>query len=371
VRVALVCPYSWSVPGGVQSHVAGLARALTELGHDAEILAPLDRSSEHILGLGRSIPIPTNGSVQRVALSPRSVARTARALRRRGYDVVHVHEPMLPSVGLTALAAARAPVVGTFHMFRQALLWYSVFRPVVRAAARQLDSRIAVSEAARDYAARALPGEYVVIPNGIDFEALAAVPNERRGGRILFVGRPEPRKGLPVLLEAFHRLGSDAELVLVGPRGEFGARIHALGRIGDEELRRELGRADVVCAPSLGSESFGVVLVEAMAAGATVVATRIRGYADLVGDAALLVPPGDADALDGALREALADDRLRRTLAARGREVAVRFAWPTVAREVIAVYGAVLGATPPTRGRRGSARDGGGRRSRAGARARA
>ena len=369
MRAALVCPYSWSVPGGVQSHVAGLARALTELGHEAEILAPLDRPSDGVFDVGRSIPIPTNGSVQRVALSPRSVLRTARALGR-GYDVVHVHEPMLPSVGLTALAAARAPVVGTFHMFRQALLWYSVFRPVVRGAARRLDARIAVSEAARDYAARALPGEYTVIPNGIDFEALAAVPNERRGGRILFVGRPEPRKGLPVLLEAFRRLGPDAELVLVGPKGDFGARVRALGRIGDEELRHELGQADVVCAPSRGSESFGVVLLEAMAAGATVVATRIRGYADLVGDAALLVQPGDADALAAALREALADDRLRRTLAARGREVAKRFAWPTVAREVASVYEAVLGATPPTRGRRGSARDGGDRRSRAAARAR-
>jgi phosphatidylinositol alpha-mannosyltransferase len=371
VRVALVCPYSWSVPGGVQSHVAGLARALTELGHDAEILAPADHPGDSVLGLGRSIPIPTNGSVQRVALSPRSIARTAGAVQRRGYDVVHVQEPMLPSVGLTALASARVPVVGTFHMFRQALLWYSVFRPVVRAAARRLDARIAVSEAARDYVARALPGEYEVIPNGIDFHALAAIPDERRGGRILFVGRPEPRKGLPVLLEAFRRLGPDAELVLVGPRGEFGAGVSALGRVSDEELRRELGRADVVCAPSLGSESFGVVLVEAMAAGATVVATRIRGYADLVGDAALLVPPGDAGALEAALRNALADDRLRRTLAARGREVAKRFAWPTVAREVVAIYETVLGARPPTRGRRGSARDGGDRRSRAGARARA
>src|SRR5262249_33703898 len=151
-----------------------------------------------------------NGSVQRVALSPGTVLTTARAVRGRGYDVVHLHEPMLPAVGLTALTAARVPIVATFHMFRRELLLYAGFAPVARAAARRLDARIAVSAPAAAYASRALPGPIEVIPNGIDYEGLAALAGDRRGNRILFVGRPEPRKGLQVLLEAFRRLPEEA-----------------------------------------------------------------------------------------------------------------------------------------------------------------
>ena len=339
MRIALVCPYSWSVPGGVQAHVAGLARALRRLGHDVDVLAPADSPVDGVVALGRSVPIPSNGSVQRVALGPAAVSRTARAVRS-GYDVVHLHEPMLPATCLTALATARAPLVGTFHMFRQELLWYRVFAPLVRAPARRLDARVAVSAAARDYVARTLPGDYDVVPNGIDHPAFASLDARRDGTRILFVGRDEPRKGLAVLLEAFRRLRHpEAELVLVGPSGRYGDRVHALGRVDDARLRKELAAADVLCAPSLRGESFGLVLVEAMAAGVPVVASRIPGYDEVVpGDAGVLVPPGDPTALADALKQLLADADLRARLGAGGREASRRYDWSSVTREIVGIY---------------------------------
>jgi phosphatidylinositol alpha-mannosyltransferase len=333
VRVGLVCPYSWSVPGGVQSHVSGLARALGELGVDAEVLAPADEPANGVVRLGRSVPIPSNGSVQRVALSPAAVARTARAVRGRGYDVVHVHEPMLPAAGLTAIAAARVPVVATFHMYRRALLWYAVFAPVVRAAARGVDAFLAVSEAAAEYARRGTGRELEIVPNGIDYDALAALEPEREGRRILFIGRDEPRKGLKVLREAHAGLATPSELVLVGPSG----------RVSDAEVRRALARADVLVAPSLGGESFGLVLVEAMAAGVPVVASDIAGYREVLpASAGVLVPPGDAQALAQALDELLGDEERRERMGAAGRAEAEQYAWPRIAERTLAVYERVL-----------------------------
>jgi phosphatidylinositol alpha-mannosyltransferase len=345
VRVALVCPYSWSVPGGVQTHVRGLAQALRARGVDVDVLAPADGASDGIVELGRTIPIPSNGSIQRVALAPTAAARTRRAVRN-AYDVVHVHEPMLPAVCLAALASSRAPVVATFHMHRSSLLWYRVFAPLVRRANRRLSARIAVSRAAARYAQRALGGELRVIPNGVDVDALASLPPERNGNRILFVGRPEPRKGLRVLLDAFARV-SDAELVLVGPTGSFGPRVHALGRVDDARLRRELARADVVCAPSLGGESFGVVLVEAMAAGVPVVASSLPAYEDVLPrEAGLLVPAGDAGALAAALAALLRDDELRSRMGAAGRRAARRYDWSRVVDEILDVYGIATTRSP-------------------------
>src|SRR5579875_1235642 len=210
MRVCLVCPYSWSVPGGVQSHVAGLAAALRGLGAEVEILAPADGPAEGVLPLGRSLPVPSNGSVQRVALSPATVARTARLVRSRGYDVVHVHEPFLPAACLTAVVAARVPVVATAHMYRRALLWYAVFAPLVRLAVRRVDVLLAVSAAAAEYVRRGTGRTAEIVPNGIDYAGLASLDGrDRRGGRILFVGRDEPRKGLSVLLRLPPPAGGD------------------------------------------------------------------------------------------------------------------------------------------------------------------
>jgi phosphatidylinositol alpha-mannosyltransferase len=339
VRVAIVCPYSWSVPGGVQTHVAGLAGALRERGVDVEILAPADGpvELEGFHPLGGSIGFSWEGTVTRVALSPAAARRTARIVRGRRFDVVHVHEPMLPAAGLTAVWAARAPVVGTFHMVANRPFWYRVWRPVVQPTARRLAARIAVSVAARDFAAQVLPGAYDLIPNAIHTSEFG--PGERGGRRIAFVGRPDPRKGLAVLLEALTRLPADVTLDVVGANGDHGPRVRAHGATDDAERLRVLADADVLCAPSLGGESFGVVLLEAMAAGLPVVASDIPGYAAVLPpDCGRLVPPGDAGALAAALHELLDDDTLRARLGGAGRREAQRYDWGAVVEDVLAVY---------------------------------
>jgi phosphatidylinositol alpha-mannosyltransferase len=347
-RIALVCPYSWTTPGGVQTHVAGLAAHLRSRGADVDVLAPADGpvAEPGFVPLGRSLGFRWQGTVTRVALGPGAVSRTARAVRGSRYDLVHVHEPMLPAAGLTAVLAARCPVVATFHMTATNALWYRVFLPVVRSAARRLAARIAVSEQARRFAASVLPGDYRVIPNAIHVDAYGARRNGG-GARIVFVGRPEPRKGLPVLLRAFERLPAGVALDLVGVApGELapveGVRAH--GRVSDAERARLLAEADVLCAPSLGGESFGVVLVEGMAAGLPVVATQIPGYAAVLPpEAGRLVPPGDDAALAGALGELLADPALRARLGEAGRREAARYDWARVGDEIAAVYAEVIG----------------------------
>ena len=344
MRVCLVCPYSWDVPGGVQGHVAGLAGALAGAGHEPEILAPgdVDVHLHHvpIVSIGRTIGIPDNGSVQRVALSPSAGAKTAQLVRRRGYDLVHLHEPLIPAACLTALLAARVPVVGTFHMVAPSRRWYRLFGPLVRRWATRLAARIAVSAAARDYAAQTLPAAYDVIPNGVDVGSLARLHAARTGSRILFVGRPEPRKGLPVLLDAFRRLPGEPTLDLVGVDLESPPpRVRAHGRVSNEQRDGMLAEADVLVAPSLAAESFGIVLVEAMAAGLPVVASDLDGYrAVLPPDCGRLVPPGDADALAASIAELLGDAELRLRLGEAGRREAQRYDWSRVAERVLEVY---------------------------------
>jgi phosphatidylinositol alpha-mannosyltransferase len=366
MRVALVCPYSWNVPGGVQSHVAGLAGALQARGVAAEILAPADRrvSFPGFVPLGRSVPILDNGSIVRVALDPASSARIARLVRSGRYDIVHLHEPMIPAVCLTALLASTRPLVGTFHMYASSRRWYRPFAPLARAAIPRLDARIAVSEAALLHVTRTCPGEYRIIPNGIDVASFSA-PGERAGGRILFIGRADPRKGLAVLLEAFSRLPGTTELELVGvsPRELSRAgrrlpppaarRVSALGHVSDTERAALLARADVLCAPSLEGESFGIVLVEGMAAGVPVVASAIPGYVDVLPESCgRLVPPGQPEALADALRLLLADGTLRARLGEAGRRAARRFDWQRVCTEVLEVYEEVLGGREAARSSR-------------------
>jgi phosphatidylinositol alpha-mannosyltransferase len=341
VKVALVCPYSWTTPGGVQTHIAGLRDALGRRGIEAEILAPADGPAEGIRPLGGTIGFSWEGTVTRVALSPATVARTARLVRSGGFDVVHVHEPMLPAAGMTAVWTATAPVVGTFHMVGRRPFWYRVWRPFVQPTARRLAARIAVSVAARDFVAQVLPGPYDLIPNAIDTGAFTV--GERGGRRIVFIGRSDPRKGLPVLLEALQRLPEDVTLDVVGSNGSHGPRVRAHGRVSDEERRELLARADVLVAPSLGGESFGVVLLEAMAAGLPVVASDIPGYnAVLPPEAGRLVPPGDAGALAAALGQLLENDGLRARLGGAGRREAQRYDWDAVVGDVVAVYERVL-----------------------------
>jgi len=323
VRVALVCPYSLSVPGGVQGQVLGLARALRRAGQEAVVLAPVDASlpdtglpAEAVVALGRTVPVPANGSVARLAVNPLAAGRVVLALRRLRPAVVHLHEPLAPGPNWAALSRPE-PKVGTFHRAGD-VKGARLLAPGARLLMSRLTARTAVSEEARDTAQRLLGGAYVLIGNGVELDRFAiAEPWPVDGPTVFFVGRHEPRKGLDVLLDAFGRLdpavgarlwvaGEGPETAGLKRRYRAGRAVEWLGRIDDEELARRMVAATVVCAPSRFGESFGVVLLEAMAARALVVASDIPGYAAVVGSHGVLVPPGDATALSGALGTVLA-----------------------------------------------------------------
>ncbi len=336
LRVALVCPYSLSRPGGVQGQVVGLARALERRGHRATAFAPLESTGDvppdvEVVSTGRSVPLPANGSVAPVTVSVRAVLRSLRVLRSAGFDLVHVHEPFAPGLPYGLLVSRRLPpVVATFHRSGGSAL-YTVLGPLTRRLARHLDLRCAVSPAARSTALAALGGTYEVAFNGVDLGQYRGVepwPTERPA--VLFLGRHEERKGLGVLLDAFARLATaptgapgDGEpatppvlwIAGDGPetealRGRYppSADISWLGILSEEEKVRRLVGARVLCAPSLGGESFGMVLLEAMAARTVVVASDIAGYRDAAGGHAVLVSPRDPRALAERLAGSLAVD---------------------------------------------------------------
>ena len=349
LRVALVCPYAWDVPGGVSTHVRGLAAALRERGLHVDVFAPLEAKAGavDIEVSGRTTRLRSNGSVARVGLGRRSAWRLLRVLRQRRYDVVHLHEPLVPSLCLASLLFARAPLVGAFHMYGPTFVPYRALGPLLRPALGRLKARIAVSEPARACVARFAPAEYTVIPNGV--EAPACAPKTDTEPRILFIGRDEPRKGLPILLGALSRLPSGVHADLIGvDRGTLErhgvpselAEHLTLHGIVSEPVRAELvAQAQVICAPSLGGESFGLVLAEGMAAGTPVVASAIPGYlAVLPPHCGRLVPPGDPEALAEALSELLASSARRRRMGQAGRDAATRFLWPHVADRVTDVY---------------------------------
>jgi phosphatidylinositol alpha-mannosyltransferase len=368
VKVAIVCPYDWTVPGGVGNHVRGLAPELRRLGYRVDVLAPASRSVQEpgFVGLGGSLPVPYNGSVARIAIGPRTRARVRRALAVGRYDLVHVHEPLSPSVGMLAVKAARVPVVGTFHANLARSLAVSLGKPLLRRTFDRLDARIAVSPSARDTWQRWFGGSMVVIPNGVGEEFFSKpepLPGYRDGDpTILFVGRMEPRKGLVYLVRAFLRLkpsfprlrllvvgrgdGKQQEklMAMVPPR--LRTDVSFVGAVPQEDLPSYFASADVFCAPSLGGESFGIVLVEAMAIGLPVVCSDIGGYRDLVRDdhEGLLVPPRDPEALAAALGALLDNPARRAALGEVARESATRYAWDVVAGQVAEVYQGVVGS---------------------------
>ncbi len=326
MRVAMVSPYSLSRPGGVQGQVLGLSRALRGLGHEVTVLGPADGDGDGDLPddigahavIGRSFDVRANGSVAPVALSPAAPARAERIVRRGGFDVVHLHEPMAPLAAYGILLGSRVPIVGTFHRSGTDGTMRAL-RPALSGLGRRIRIRTAVSAAARDTAAESYGGSYEVLFNGVDLERfVSARPHGDEGGRrsIVFVGRHEPRKGLDVLLDSFAGLPDSAALWVVGdgPTTEMARRRHPeservrwLGRLSDREVSERLAGASVMCAPSLGGESFGVVLLEGMAAGCSMVASDIEGYREAAGGHASLVEPGDPGALTAALGVALAD----------------------------------------------------------------
>jgi phosphatidyl-myo-inositol alpha-mannosyltransferase len=375
VRIALLSPYSWTYPGGVTRHIEALARELATSGHEPRILAPFDPDDalsarlhrgarpqsrevpERFVSLGRTVGIPANGAVSNMALTPQSVFTMRRELAEGGYDVVHIHEPVVPLAGWDALCStADMPLVGTFHTYSENTLTNG-FAAVPLGGRRRMNRlhvRIAVSDAAAWTARRYYGGRYRIIPNGVHLDhelglADAGAVSGEAPLRILFIGQAVERKGLPVLLSAFEALRDHvpATLTLVGASSEEVAHmmlddrgVNALGKVSEQRKLEELADARVLCAPSLHGESFGMILTEAFAAATPVIASDIPGYRDVVRDGldGLLVPAGDALALAEALRRLALDERLCARMSVAARERAERFAWPHVADEVVDSY---------------------------------
>jgi phosphatidylinositol alpha-mannosyltransferase len=348
----MVCPYSLDVPGGVQSHVLGLAAALRTRGHTVRVLAPAEGPEpEFVTPVGRAVGVPYNGSVARVAFGPVAYARVRRWLVGHRFDVLHLHEPTTASVSAIALLLAEGPVVATFHTATERSRALAALGGFIQPLMEKVTARIAVSPSARRVQVRHLGGDAVEIPNGVDVAALAPT-GPRSSDTVAFVGRfDEPRKGMPVLLDALARLGRpDLRLVVVGggdsagfPRG-----VDALGAVDDARKAAVLGAAAVFCAPHIGGESFGIVVTEALAAGAPVLASDLDAFRAVLGDppAGALFRAGDPAALAAALG-ALLDDPVRRAaLSAAGRARAAEFDWPRVAAEVERVYRAAVAADP-------------------------
>lgn len=351
MRVALVCPYSLSLPGGVQGQVLALGRALRGMGHHVAVLGPSDGppTDVGVITLGRCIPTDINGSVAPIAPSLSCVIRTLHALADHEFDVLHLHEPLSPGPTLTSLIMGSRPMVGTFHAAGGAGA-YRFLRPLARWLSPRLSVRCAVSPEARAMAFTNIGGNYEILHNGIELERVAKVePWPTQGPTVLFCSRHEPRKGLSVLLEAMHHLPANVHLWIAsdGPETESlraattgDGRVEWLGRIDELEKLRRIRGADVLCAPSLRGESFGMVLLEAMAAHTPVVASDITGYRQLAqdGKAALLVAPGDARALAEGLAKALGDPAMTASLVAGGGARAEEFSMDRLAERYVGFY---------------------------------
>ncbi len=345
VRVGMFSPYSLSVPGGVQEQVLGLARALRHQGHNVRVLGPCDGPPPEpgVTPLGNAIPVNANGSIAPIAPDPAAALRTIRALRDERFDVIHLHEPLVPGPNQTALITRYAPIVGTFHAAGVSASYRWLRLPLARIGSA-LSVRCAVSPEARALAQRVIGGECELLFNGVEVERYRdAQPWPHDGPPvILFVGRHEERKGLRVLLEAHRQLTIDTELWVAstGPQTEElkarypDPRIKWLGRISDRDKVRRWRAASVYCAPSLGGESFGVVLLESMAAGTPVVASDIAGYRNVATDGidAALVPPDDPTLLAKALHRVLTEPSIAEQFVISGSQTATRYSMDALAR---------------------------------------
>lgn len=360
----MVCPYSLDVPGGVQAHVLDLAHALVAAGHSVDVLAPAGPDTPvppYVTRAGRALSVPWNGSVARVRFGPVSFTRVRRWLDAHEFDVLHLHEPTTVSLSVLTLLAARGPIVATFHTATDRSRALSALGGVVRPLMEKVTARIAVSPTARAVQVRHLGGDAVEIPNGVDVARFARGPVlPLEGETVGFVGRfDEPRKGMPLLLAALRALAParPALRVLVVGRGDARAlrraagpwadRLDVLGPVDDATKAAALRSVRVLCAPHLRGESFGMVLTEAMAAGAPVLAADLDAFRAVLGPAGVLFPVGDADALARSLAALLDDAPRRAALAAAGRERVSAFDWPVVAADVVRVYRAALAAAAP------------------------
>jgi phosphatidylinositol alpha-mannosyltransferase len=355
VRIGVVCPYSLTIPGGVQGQVLGLARSLRMLGHEVRVLGPCDGPPPDagVTPLGRSVPTAANGSVAPLAPDPSAQLRTIRALRDEDFEVLHLHEPMAPGPCMTSLIFGEAAKVGTFHAAGVSAA-YRFLGWGLKRMARKLDHRVAVSPDALALARRGLAGEYELLFNGIEVDRFAHGPVEpTQGPTIFFLGRHEPRKGLEVLLAALADLPDELRVWVGGDgpqsdelKARFGhdRRIEWLGRISDEERAARMRGCTVYCSPSVRGESFGMVLLEAMASGCALVASDLDGHRNVATDGvdALLTPVGDASALAKAIRRVLDDDALRSELVAGGRRRAEHLSMARLAERYVAIYQGVV-----------------------------
>ncbi|NNH71482.1 glycosyltransferase family 4 protein [Nocardia uniformis] len=360
MRIGMVCPYSFDVPGGVQAHVVELAQVLIERGHKVSVLAPAADDTplpDFVVSAGRAVAIPYNGSVARLSFGPTAYTRIRRWIAENDFDVLHIHEPNAPSLSMLALKIAEGPIVATFHTSTTKSLVLSTFQGVLRPYHEKITGRIAVSELARRWQVEALGGDAVEIPNGVDVPAFAHAPlldgYPRAGGTVLFLGRyDEPRKGMDVLLGALPHLvrrHPDVEVLIVGRgdeddlRREAGAHaghLRFLGQVTDEEKASAMRSADVYCAPNIGGESFGIVLVEAMAAETAVVASDLDAFRRVLrdGTAGMLVPVGNSERLAEALDTMLTDTARREEYVRTANQVVGEYDWPVVAEQILRVY---------------------------------
>ena len=365
MRVGIVCPYDWTSPGGVKAHVHDLALTLRRFGHEVSVLAPVDDDAypleDFVVDGGKPVSVPYNGSVAKVNFGPVSAARVRRWIKDGDFDVLHVHEPASPTLSVLACWAARGPIVATYHSSQTRSRALSAAYYLMQTAMEKISARIAVSEAARQTLVKHLGGDAVLIPNGVtcaDFEDAASLPGYPRSGPTLFfIGRiDEPRKGLPVLLAAMPRILAaepDTQLLIAGPGDQeealagVGSQVRAavrfLGLVSDADKASAFASADVYVAPNTGGESFGIVLLESMAAGTPVVASDLDAFARVLdeGRCGTLFISEDADSLADAVLAQLADPAGREALAQLGHARARQFDWNVVAREIEQVYESV------------------------------
>ena len=379
MKIALVSPYDFAFPGGVVNHILALERYFTKMGHEVKIIAPASKAvtnlGDRFIPIGKPRPIPVSGSIARITISPWLSSRIKAVLEGEKFDIVHLHEPLQVMLCTTVLRLSHSPNIGTFHA-SGARPWYNFGTPfgklLLKKWFRKLDGKIAVSKPAMEFARKHLHGYYNIIPNGIDLEHFSpdvSPIEEFCDGKLnlLFVGRLETRKGLNYLLKAYKRVKQEipaSRLIIVGPgtrlRRKYERQVRRdrlkdvtfVGYVPYEELPRYYKTADIYCSPATGQESFGIVLLEAMAVGKPVVASNIEGYASVVTDGVdgLLVPPKDDKALAQALISLMTDESLRQQMGARGRATALEYGWANIAQRVLSYYTRVL-SEPPWRER--------------------
>ncbi len=375
MKIALVSPYDFAYPGGVTNHISALEHQFTKMGHEVRVIAPASGAvpdlGDRFIPMGKPHPIPIAGSIIRINISLHLAPKIKALLAEEDFDIIHLHEPFMPMLCSAVLRFSHTVNVGTFHRFdsrRHAPSGYNFWRPIstiwLRRRARKLHGKIAVSKPAMEFVCKHVPGDYDIIPNGVDLDRFSpdVSPIDEFGDgklNILFVGRLEKRKGLNYLLEAYKQVKREipnSRLIVVGPgtrlRKKYEQQVKEndlkdvvfVGYVSDDELPRYYKTADIYCAPATGGESFGIVLLEAMAVGKPIVASNIEGYANVVAHdvEGLLIPPKDGEKLAQALISLLSDKSLRQQMGDRGRVKAQDYSWEHIAQRVLNYYMKVL-----------------------------